>query len=255
MFEILKGLKQDGTFNQQAPLTLLMSLVPKGQVLYSFDLSAATDRLPIDVQSDILNVLSDGLGTLWRNLLNIPWSYGRATFSYAVGQPMGAYSSWGMLALTHHILVRVAAISVGVYDFQLYCILGDDVVIAHDQVAQAYRTLMTNLGVSINLSKSVISKDFAEFAKMFIGPVVGIMTPIGPGLILRSIRYRYYAASLLVEAYRLNIISSIEGLLALIRDVKVRVGPRHAVDSLWACFGLNSALLNMSQVAVEMTIS
>jgi len=72
VFEILKGLKQDGTFNQQAPLTLLMSLVPKGQVLYSFDLSAATDRLPIDVQSDILNVLSDGLGTLWRNLLNIP---------------------------------------------------------------------------------------------------------------------------------------------------------------------------------------
>jgi len=52
---------------------------------------------------------------------------------------MGAYSSWGMLALTHHILVRVAAISVGVYDFQLYCILSDDVVITHDQVSQAYK--------------------------------------------------------------------------------------------------------------------
>lgn len=72
MFEILKGLKQDGTFNQQAPHDMLMSLVPKDQVLYSFDLSAATDRLPIDVQADILNVLSPNLGTLWRNLLNLP---------------------------------------------------------------------------------------------------------------------------------------------------------------------------------------
>jgi len=28
---------------------------------------------------------------------------------YAVGQPMGALSSWAMLALTHHIMVAVAA--------------------------------------------------------------------------------------------------------------------------------------------------
>jgi len=28
---------------------------------------------------------------------------------YAVGQPIGALSSWAMLAFTHHIIVQVAA--------------------------------------------------------------------------------------------------------------------------------------------------
>jgi hypothetical protein len=30
-------------------------------------------------------------------------------YRYSVGQPMGALSSWGMLALTHHCLVQMAA--------------------------------------------------------------------------------------------------------------------------------------------------
>jgi hypothetical protein len=79
---------------------------------------------------------------------------------------MGAYSSWAMLALTHHVLVRVAAHQVGAQSFADYCILGDDVVIRNDAVAQAYYNLMTTLGVSINLSKSVNSEHFAEFAKV-----------------------------------------------------------------------------------------
>jgi len=34
--------------------------------------------------------------------------YGNHTVSYAVGQPMGALSSWAMLAITHHLIVQVA---------------------------------------------------------------------------------------------------------------------------------------------------
>jgi hypothetical protein len=32
---------------------------------------------------------------------------------YAVGQPMGALSSFNMLAITHHIIVQVAAFNCG----------------------------------------------------------------------------------------------------------------------------------------------
>lgn len=78
---------------------------------------------------------------------------------------MGAYSSWAMLALTHHVVVRVAAHKVGLSNFRDYCILGDDIVIRNDAVASEYYNLMKALGVSINLSKSVESFDFAEFAK------------------------------------------------------------------------------------------
>lgn len=78
---------------------------------------------------------------------------------------MGAYSSFAMLALTHHTIVRYAALKAGIHDFRSYAILGDDIVIANDEVASNYLEIMNDLGVSINLSKSIISKDIAEFAK------------------------------------------------------------------------------------------
>jgi hypothetical protein len=53
MFDILSGIKQDGCFDQGRPLDLLMAKGYKD--LYSFDLSAATDRLPIDIQVQVLS--------------------------------------------------------------------------------------------------------------------------------------------------------------------------------------------------------
>jgi len=70
-----------------------------------------------------------------------------------------------MLAITHHVIVRIAASKAGLNNFKDYAILGDDIVIANDAVAENYLRLMKTLGVGINLSKSVQSKDFAEFAK------------------------------------------------------------------------------------------
>lgn len=43
--------------------------------------------------------------------------------------------------------------------------LGDDVVIFNRKVAQRYLVIMKDLGVGINLVKSVVSKDTFEFAK------------------------------------------------------------------------------------------
>jgi len=79
---------------------------------------------------------------------------------------MGAYSSWGMLAISHHIIVRYSALRCGLQDFDLYAILGDDIVIMHDEVAKVYLSIMQNLGVAINLNKSIVSPKFAEFAKV-----------------------------------------------------------------------------------------
>lgn len=64
LMKVLARLTTDGTFDQQAPLDRLISRVAPGQTFHSFDLSAATDRLPIDIQRDILNILSPGLGDL-----------------------------------------------------------------------------------------------------------------------------------------------------------------------------------------------
>jgi hypothetical protein len=69
-----------------------------------------------------------------------------------------------MLALTHHLIVKESALRAGIIDFKDYAVLGDDIVIRNAIVAQEYLNLMNSLGVSINMSKSVISKNFAEFA-------------------------------------------------------------------------------------------
>lgn len=46
--------------------------------------------------------------------------------------------------------------------------LGDDIVIFDQKVAQRYLLIMKDLGVKINLVKSVVSKDTFEFAKRII---------------------------------------------------------------------------------------
>lgn len=67
----LRTLDTDGTFNQALPFTKLLEKVNgSGQVLHGFDLSAATDRLPIDLQVQILSNLIPG-ATHWAGMLNI----------------------------------------------------------------------------------------------------------------------------------------------------------------------------------------
>lgn len=59
----------------------------------------------------------------------------RIMVKYATGQPMGLYSSWAALAITNHILVRLAAYRLGFNKFSDYLVLGDDIVIFSPQVA------------------------------------------------------------------------------------------------------------------------
>jgi hypothetical protein len=98
-------------------------------------------------------------------------TFGKAvrTVRYAVGQPMGAYSSWAMLALVHHAIVQMAASRAGVSGwFTLYAILGDDVVIGDRGVAAEYVKIMRIIGVKIGFNKSIVSKNLSlEFAKRF----------------------------------------------------------------------------------------
>jgi len=61
IFKILDSLPMDGTFDQNRPVSYLKDLYSKGslegETFYSYDLSAATDRLPIDLQKQILDRL------------------------------------------------------------------------------------------------------------------------------------------------------------------------------------------------------
>lgn len=92
---------------------------------------------------------------------------------YTVGQPMGALSSWAMLAITHHFLVQYCAQLAGKRLpgdwYENYELLGDDIILFDREVANQYLLLMEGIGVPINLSKSVVAaNNTIEFAKVTI---------------------------------------------------------------------------------------
>lgn len=70
IFQNLRNISNDGTFDQWKPVEA--HVLPKlGQSeVYSYDLSSATDRLPLQLQVDLLTMLvGHGLATAWSKLL------------------------------------------------------------------------------------------------------------------------------------------------------------------------------------------
>jgi hypothetical protein len=227
LFKILRAIPQDGTFDQMSPIKRLQNQYgsnPKG-LFSSIDLSAATDRLPISLQVSVLKVLlkdlvpdSQQFAEAWRDLLvGRKYSVGlnpkfskKSEFTipgsipdfvtYTVGQPMGALSSWAMLAITHHAMMQFSASQCGSNEwYQDYAVLGDDGVIKGTNQTLRYRQLLQLIGVKAGLAKSILSKNrfVIEFAKkFFVDTVTANMLPFKESIATRC------STSLIVEFIR-----------------------------------------------------
>lgn len=109
LFAILRKIPNDGTFDQDASFKRCVEKAKTFGVSYGYDLSAATDRLPIALQSSIVSALArvcginGDLGPLWSHILvNRDYfhydslDHGVKIYNsvrYGTGQPMGALSS------------------------------------------------------------------------------------------------------------------------------------------------------------------
>lgn len=180
LFNLFKKIPNDCTHDQNRGFKLAQELSLKFNCSYGFDLSAATDRLPISSQVSVLNSLfGNKIGDIWKNILvgrdyvilKNDYNIEPQSVRYAVGQPMGALSSWAMLNLVHHMMVQFIAVHLDKVPkgswYSDYVILGDDLVLFDKDIADRYLSLCKQIGVSINLSKSVISEHLPvlEFAK------------------------------------------------------------------------------------------
>jgi hypothetical protein len=188
LFKVCSVLPTDSLFDQNLAFERCLKLSKEMGCSYGYDLSAATDRLPIWNQSHLLDELfQSNIGSIWARILinrdfhitendfNIQNYYNLSNkVRYAVGQPMGALSSWAAMNLVHHMMVQYSAwlvrdinVSKPLEFYLNYQILGDDLVIFDKVVAEAYQDLCRGLGVKINLTKSIISetKPVVEFAK------------------------------------------------------------------------------------------
>jgi len=181
--EMLRILPTDCTHDQEAGAKWAFNHLANGQDLHSVDLSGATDNFPISLQTGLL----EGLGLNDEALLLTQLAKGiwildsdlvtdllvgatQIATTYTKGQPQGLYSSFPLFALTHNLLLIDLCSKLGLKPVESFRILGDDIVIANDELNKSYRDHLSLFGVPISEQKSISSNSLGEFAGFVITP-------------------------------------------------------------------------------------
>jgi hypothetical protein len=154
----LKLIPEDGTYRQDTCANRVKQWTKSGVQPYCYDLTAATDRFPMWIQTEVLNKVLPNVSNNWSRLIGRSRSYSqdhKKYFNFEVGQPMGLFSSWPVFTLTHHYVLRYAFYLERVSPKGAYSIIGDDIVILNKDVALTYKSLIEGLGVQISQSKSI----------------------------------------------------------------------------------------------------
>lgn len=209
-FKVLSQIPSDYTFSHEKGFRRLSEFTRDSQYVACFDLSNATDALPVNLTEEILRLVlpnGEAIAPLWKRVMIGQPFHG---YYYRIGQPMGLLSSWAAgLALTHHFIMWIAARKGGNSLFKevlqnpqdFYGLVGDDVYIKSPALAHYYSIIMTALGVKINLSKSLFvseNRRVSEFAKRnsFNGLEI---SAISPGLIVKSFKDYSLARELILK--------------------------------------------------------
>lgn len=155
IFKWLSKTKEDGTKSQDSVCQIVrqwtVDALSQGVEVFSTDLSKATDRLPAYLQFEIVSrIAGKRFAKLWYNIITQRDFYlpNRAgTVSFNCGQPLGAYSSWAMLAVTHHVICRHALKRIGKQYGKIpqFVIVGDDNALIGRDLEESYHYLMNTL--------------------------------------------------------------------------------------------------------------
>jgi len=201
----LNNIKMDRTFTQSPFNNWNLN---NGEKFWSLDLSSATDRFPVELQKRLLaRIFHMELAQSWQSILNSRWfsTPEGNMLKYSTGQPMGTYSSWSVFTLTHHLVVYYCAHLCGLKNFDQYMILGDDIVIKNDAVAEAYIRVIKGLGVELSLQKTHVSEDTYEFAKRWIQPKKSReITGLPLGGLLRNFNNPYIIFTILYDYFKIK---------------------------------------------------
>lgn len=181
LFNLIKQLPWDCTFDQLKGVRLAQKALQRGSVVHSVDLSDATNHFPLDLQIRVLKwmpLIDSGDRDLFATISRKPWKLPHgialqtntlsADVTWSTGQPLGLYPSFALFALVHGLIVRACEIKHSVKD--TFAVLGDDIIIWNDDVYQDYVNYLNLLHVPISEQKTICSNRIAEFAGTLIGP-------------------------------------------------------------------------------------
>lgn len=167
------------TLNQDKGHEVVVKWLSEGRNVFSFDATAFTDRFPVKFQLAVAkNLLEKGLITNFdydslEIVVNGKWfsTDQKSVIQWKVGQPLGYGPSFHLATLSHAVLLDMIDRKHHGSSTGCWQVVGDDVVISNELVANEYKEIMTDLGVEINLQKSMISAKYAEFLGKLITPL------------------------------------------------------------------------------------
>jgi hypothetical protein len=195
LYDGLRALPRDHTFDQSKSAKYIKHRIDSHHYCCSIDLSHATDYLPYKLADVLFRELWLAASTLvtkgWseypkekretirKNVLSLVtsmnlfhwvrsqnWKNGEYLDSWKVGQPLGTYPSFGLLAWSHNLLAESLALSGG-YIHSPYTVLGDDFVCFSKRMRKMYIKVMEELGVPLSLHKSYEHR-LVEFAGLVL---------------------------------------------------------------------------------------
>ena len=170
LFDALRDLPWDCTYQQDKPYKAVQGHLKKGGTAFAVDLSSATHFFPLSLQVSVLRSIFGDVPDicLFEELSRCTWNCKKLGFTvrWTNGQPMGLYPSFPAFALTHGVLLHF--LSGGVPD--RFFVLGDDVIILHQPLYEKYLKALEVLGCPHNPNKTIVSKGLTEFAGKIITP-------------------------------------------------------------------------------------
>lgn len=190
-----KSLPWDCTFNQEKGIEWSKKKLGMGQILYAFDLSNATDTIPLDDQIEFLRHVGPKRDWEFQAALEFFYEVSRSRWvlpksmlgnrgeksilshqdfshqqsgylRWVKGQGLGIGCSFGAFAQTHGHRLRALEKYRGFTDS--FVVLGDDVITTSDIAADYYDFVVNRWGCDISAAKTITSNNLSEFASRVV---------------------------------------------------------------------------------------
>lgn len=171
----------DCTFDQMRGVRWAERKLSKKIKLFAFDLSNASDTIPLADQIALLQYLAPdtddptyeeyvGAVELFTALSKGRWvMYTPGSFDFLVwakGQPLGLGPSFGLFSLAHGLRLHMFARERGLDND--FVVLGDDVIVT-EALADVYAQFLDQVwGCDVSIEKTLVSNQITEFASKLI---------------------------------------------------------------------------------------
>lgn len=179
LMDWLRKQKQDGSDSHSDAAKAVQEWTGQQVPTWSFDLTAATDRWPIQlIYLAMEAALGQEIAEGWRDLIANRTFEGPSgeEVRWEVGQPLGALSSWAAFAVSHHAFIQTCERLDWLEERALaprkrfrfrkpveyYRMIGDDITIArYSNIAALYHRYLLEFGLEISVSKSILPEQCA----------------------------------------------------------------------------------------------